>query len=173
MEGVARPRPLTKEDDRDLFDCGQETLNSWFRRNAWRNQQAGVSRTSVLTHLETGKIIGYVSLTVGEVRREFLPKSRQRNMPDPVPVFLLGQLAVDQGWQGRGFSEVLLSHAIATAVEAGQSVGSYALVTHPLNDGVRQFYLNRGFVDLSGDPKGAMYVRLKDLAISSGHDPVD
>ena len=166
MEGIERPRPLSKEDDRDSFDCGQDTLNAWFKRNAWRNQQVGVSRISVLVHSETDKIVGYVSLTVGEVRREFIPKSHQRNMPDPIPVFLLGQLAVDLGWQGRGLAEVLLSHAIVTAIEAGKNVGSFALVTHPLNDGVRKFYSDRGFIDLHGDPKGAMYVRLTDLAIS-------
>ena len=166
MEGIGRPRPLKKGDSRDSFDCGQDTLNAWFKSNAWRNQQAGVSRTSVLVHSETDKIVGYVSLTVGEVRREFLPKSRQRNMPDPIPVFLLGQLAVDLDWQGRGLSEVLLSLAIVTAIKVGKNVGSFALVTHPLNDGVRKFYSDRGFIGLHGDPKGSMYIRLTDLAIS-------
>jgi len=166
VEGIEGPRPLTKKDERDSFDCGQETLNAWFQRNAWRNQQAGVSRTSVLVHSETSKVVGYVSLTVGEVRREFLPKARQRNMPDPIPIFLLGQLAIDQRWQGKGLSEVLLSHAIVTAIEAGKNVGSFALVTHPLNDSVRRLYADRGFIDLPGDPKGAMYIRLTDLALS-------
>jgi len=155
---------LAGDDDREGFDCGQDALNAWFKRNAWRNQGAGVSRTYVLPNVDTGAIAGYVSLAVGEVRREFLPKSRQRNMPDPIPVFLLGQLAIDLRWQGRGLSDVLLSHAIVSTIHAAETVGGFALVTHPLNDGVRRFYENRGFTELPGDPKKAMFVRMKDLA---------
>lgn len=166
MEGLSRPRPLLAGDNREDFDCGQVAMNNWFRRNAWRNQQAGVSRTYVLSESSTANIAGYVSLAVGEIRREFLPKSRQRNMPDPVPVFLLGQLAVGLRWQGRALSDVLLAHAIVTTLHAAETVGSYALVTHPLNEGVREFYQKRGFTDLSGDPQGAIFVRLKDLAAS-------
>lgn len=166
MEGLSRPRPLLGDDDREAFDCGQAALNSWFKRNAWRNQQAGVSRTYVIADSGAIGIAGYVSLAVGEVRREFLPKARQRNMPDPAPVFLLGQLAVDRRWQGRGLADVLLSHAIVSALHAAEAVGGFALVTHPLNEGIRRFYESRGFSDLPGDPKGAMFVRLKDLAAS-------
>lgn len=167
MERLSRPRPLAGDDNREGFNCGQAAMNNWFRRNAWRNQQAGVSRTYVLSDSGTANVAGYVSLAVGEIRREFLPKSRQRNMPDPIPVFLLGQLAVDLRWQGRALSDVLLSHAIANTLHAAETVGSYALVTHPLNESIRQFYCNRGFTDLTGDPKGAMFVRLKDLAASA------
>lgn len=163
MEGLNRPRPLAQDDDRDSFDCGQPTLDNWLRRNAWRNQRAGVSRTYVLSDSETSAIAGYVSLAVGEVQREFLPKARQRNMPDPVPIFLLGQLAVDRRWQGRGLADVLLAHAIRMTIHAAETVGSYALVTHPLNETIRGYYENRGFSGLPGDPKGAMFIRLSDL----------
>ncbi|MCF8710416.1 hypothetical protein [Rhizorhapis sp. SPR117] len=95
MGGLTPPRPLAEEDDRDAFDCGRDSLNQWFRRNAWRNQQSGVSRTSVICDSETGRVVGYVSLSAAQIERAFVPKADQRNRPDPLPALLLGQLAVD------------------------------------------------------------------------------
>jgi hypothetical protein len=95
MAGLAPPRPLRGDDERSQFDCGRESLNQWFRRHAWHNQEANVSRTSVVCDAVTGAIVGYVSLSAAQVERAYQPKSAQRNRPNPIPAVLLGQLAVD------------------------------------------------------------------------------
>jgi hypothetical protein len=69
MAALTPPRPLTVDDNRDAFDCGRESLNGWFRRNAWRNQQADVSRVSVICDAEHGTIAGYVSLSAASIER--------------------------------------------------------------------------------------------------------
>lgn len=167
MEIIDAVRPLTAEDDRAGFDCGRTSLNNWFQRNAWRNQMTGVSRTYVLPDAEQPKQIkGYCSLAAGEIRREFLPKNRQRNMPDPVPIILLGQLAVDVKWQGKGVSKVLLAAAFTYAVHVAKTIGSFALVTHPLDDNARTFYQRWGFATLEADSRKAMYIRIRDLEAS-------
>lgn len=168
MGGLKRPRPLTKEDDRTVFDCGQGALNGWFQRHAWRNHHSDASRVSVVEDPKTGSVVGYVALSAGQIERGWLPKARQRNMPDPVPMILLGQLAVDLNWQGRGVSRLLMAHAFASALHVSKTVGSYALVTHPLNDDARRFYVRWGLSDLAGDPKGAMFIRIVDLEKSDG-----
>jgi hypothetical protein len=63
------PRPLTADDDTAAFDCGRDALNHWFRRHAWRNQELGVSRTTVICDAEAGSIVGYVSLSTAQVER--------------------------------------------------------------------------------------------------------
>ena len=98
------PRPLAADDDTAAFDCGRDALNHWFRRHAWRNQELGISRTTVICDAEAGSIVGYVSLSTAQVERAWLPKAQQRNRPDPLPAILLGQLAVDLRWQGRGIA---------------------------------------------------------------------
>jgi len=90
---ITPPRPLAETDDRDLFDCGRESLNIWFRRHAWANQAGGASRVNVIADATSGRIIGYVTLSAAQIERAFLPKPQQRNRPDPLPVTLLGQLA--------------------------------------------------------------------------------
>src|SRR5262245_45473352 len=108
MDRLSTPRPLDPGDNREIFDCGRESLNQWLRRHAWRNQQAGTSRTNVILDRQSETIAGYVTLCAGEILRAYLPKSGQRNQPDPVPVILLGQLAVDLRHQRRGVARSLL-----------------------------------------------------------------
>ena len=83
-----------------------------------------------------------------QIERAFLAKAHQRNKPDPVPVTLLGQLAVDRAHQGRGHARSLLRFALATALRASRDIGSFGVITHPLDDGVRAFYARWGFEDL-------------------------
>jgi hypothetical protein len=74
MAEVTSPRPLAEEDEQEHFDCGRESLNSWFRRHAWRNHASGISRTSVICDVTTQSIVGYVTLSAGLIEREFLAK---------------------------------------------------------------------------------------------------
>jgi predicted N-acetyltransferase YhbS len=163
MAGLTPPRPLTSADDRQTFDCGRESLNAWFRRNAWRNQQADVSRVSLICDVQTGAIAGYVSLSASSIERAHLPRSSQRNRPNPVPALLLGQLAVDLRYQGRGIAESLLFFALTTAVRVAEEIGCFCVITHPLDDGVRGFYGKYGFEDMPFDPGRSMAVRIADL----------
>ena len=163
MAGLTPPRPLTADDDREAFDCGRDSLNLWFRRHAWRNQEAGVSRTNVLCDT-AGAVVGYyVSLSAAQIERAHLPKPAQRNRPDPLPALLLGQLAVDRRHQGRGYARSLLLFGLETAVRFSKEIGCFGVVTHPLDDGVRAFYARFGFETLPFDPGRSMVVRIVDL----------
>jgi GNAT superfamily N-acetyltransferase len=171
MVAVTPPRPLAEDDDRNLFDCGRESLNTWFRRHAWANQASGALRVNVIADTMSGRIVGYVTLSASQIERAFLPKPQQRNRPDPVPVMLLGQLAVDKDYQGQGHAASLLLFALRAAWRASEIVGSVGVITHPLDDGVRGFYARRGFQDLPFDPRRAMLVRMVDLRRSFEGEP--
>jgi predicted N-acetyltransferase YhbS len=163
MAGLSPPRPLAAEDDRTGFDCGRESLNQWFHRHAWNNQALNASRTSIVCDADTGQIVGYVALSAAQIERGHLAKSQQRNRPDPLPAILLGQLAVDRRFQGRGHARSLLQFALRTAVRLAGEIGCFAVVTHPLDDGVRAFYEQFGFETLPFDPRHSMAVRILDL----------
>lgn len=163
MAGLTPPRPLEASDDRQNFDCGRESLNQWFRRNAWRNQQSGASRVSVVCDPLSHAIIGYVSLSTAQIERAYLPKPDQRNQPDPLPAILIGQLAVDLNYQRRGYAQSLLFYALTTAVRVAQDIGCVCVLTHPLDDQVRSFYRRYGFENLPFDPSASMAVRIVDL----------
>jgi GNAT superfamily N-acetyltransferase len=163
MAEVTPPRPLLERDDRTHFDCGRESLNAWFRRHAWHNHASGISRMNVICDASTQLIVGYVTLSAAQVERQFLAKAHQRNKPDPVPATLLGQLAMHLSHQGQGHARSLLQFALTAALRASREVGSFGVLTHPLDDEIRQFYRRWGFDDLPFDPRRSMNLRMVDL----------
>ena len=163
MAEVTQPRALAEDDERGDFDCGRESLNAWFRRHAWHNQTSNISRTSIIREAKTKRIVGYVSLSAAQIEREFLAKAERRNRPDPIPATLLGQLAVAKAYQGQGHARSLLRFALAAALRASREVGSFGVITHPLDDTLRAFYGRWGFEDVPFDPRRSMIVRMIDL----------
>ena len=126
MAEVTAPRPLAESDDRDGFDCGRESMNQWFRRHAWANHAAGLSRANVICD-GTGRIVGYVTLSAGQIQRAVLPKAQQRNKPDPLPATLLGQLAVHKDHQGKGYA---LEACLRCIEFARQTLAAGSLVSY-------------------------------------------
>jgi GNAT superfamily N-acetyltransferase len=118
---------------------------------------------NVICDASTQLIVGYVTLSAAQVERQFLAKAHQRNKPDPVPATLLGQLAIHLSHQGQGHARSLLQFALTAALRASREVGSFGVLTHPLDDEVRQFYRRWGFDDLPFDPRRSMIVRMVDL----------
>lgn len=166
MAAVTPPRPLLETDDRSRFDCGRDSIDAWFRQRAWANHAAGLSRVNVICDASDGQIVGFVSLSAAQIERAFLAKPHQRNKPDPVPVTLLGQLAVVRSRQGEGHARSLLLFALRTSVRAAREIGSFGVITHPIDDGLRAFYRRWGFEDLPFDPRRAMIVRIVDLEMA-------
>ena len=166
MAEVTPPRPLTETDDRATFDCGRPSLNTWFSRHGLANHVSGVSRTNVICDTLTGEIVGYVTLSSAQIERAFLAAPHRRNKPDPIPVTLLAQLAIHRDHHGHGHAKSLLHFALGTALRASREIGSFGVITHPIDDGVRAFYERLGFIDLPFDPNRSMIVRMADLEMS-------
>lgn len=162
MAEITQARPLAETDDRNAFDCGRESMNHWFRRHGWANHAAGLSRVNVICDATTDRIVGYVTLSAAQIERANLPRSHQRNKPDPIPATLLGQLAVHKDYQARGYASSLLLFALRTALRASSDIASWGVITHPLDDAMRKFYAHYGFQDLPFDPRRAMIIRMAD-----------
>ncbi|EFW60422.1 hypothetical protein SGF_02133 [Shigella flexneri CDC 796-83] len=78
-------------------------------------------------------------------------------MPNPVPVVLLGRLAVDVCIQGHGFGKWLLSDAIHRVVNLADQVGIKAVMVHAIDDDARAFYERFGFVQSVVAPNTLFY----------------
>jgi len=164
--GISPPRPLREEDDVSALDCGQSSLNKWLQNHAWRNQQTGVSRTNVICDEDTGQIIGFVTLSSGAIERGSISRKDRQGKPNPIPLTLLGQLAIDQNYAGQRLGQSLLFFALKTAKAMSEKIGSFGILTHPLNETAREFYLHYGFENIPGDTHGAMLLRMKDIDAS-------
>jgi GNAT superfamily N-acetyltransferase len=141
---VGAPEPLAASHRLDDFDCGEAVLDDWLRRRALANQSSGASRTFVVTD-EEGRVCGYYAMAAGAVSHQLATRRVRRNMPDPVPVMVLGRLAVDRRAQGMHLGASLLQDAVNRAVAVSQNAGVRALLVHALHERARQFYERYGF----------------------------
>lgn len=138
------PEPLTPTHRLDAFDCGEPALNQWLQRRALGNQSSGASRTFVVADAE-GRVFGYHALAAGAVAHAVATGVVRRNMPDPVPVLVLGRLAVDRGAQGMHLGAALLQDAVKRAVGVAEHAGVRALLVHALDEKAKRFYEHYGF----------------------------
>lgn len=145
MSEFQAPRAISPDDVLDEFDCGEPTLNSWLTRSAMRNETAGASRTLVSIHSETGRVAGFYCLSANSIVRDEAPGALARNMPNPIPLVLLGGLGVDKEYAGKGLGLSLLRHALVQALRAAETLGIRAIVVWALNDSAANFYERFGF----------------------------
>jgi len=137
------PEKLLPEHDVSKFDCAEPVLNDWLRRRALQNQQSGASSTYVV--LDKMRVAGYYSLAAGSLARETAPGRVRRNAPDPVPVVVLGRLAIDRDYQSQGLGRALLRDAILRILQAADIIGVRAILVHALSEEAKRFYEECGF----------------------------
>lgn len=140
---LTAPSHLAANHVLDEFDCGMAPLNDWLKRQARRNELSGASRSYVVC--VGSRVVGYYCLSAGAIDRAESPKSMQRNMPDPIPVLVLGRLAVDSAFHNQGIGTSLLRDAVFRSLRAAEHVGVKAMLVHAISDEAKQFYLARGF----------------------------
>lgn len=138
------PQSLTAAHRVDDFACGEPSLDDWLKRRALPNHLSGASRVFVAVD-EDGRVYGYYALAAGAVSHAFATSSIRRNMSDPVPVMVLGRLAVDQRAQGIKLGGALLHDAVRRALVVAVNAGVRALLVHALNDRAKEFYEHYGF----------------------------
>lgn len=151
---ISPPEKLTAEHDILGFDSGVSVLDDWFRRRALANEDSGSSRTYVVCVQKSA--VGYYALAVGAVAHAGTPGRVKRNMLDPVPVIVLGRLAVDKSFQGRGIGNGLLRDAVLRTVQAAEIAGIRAIVVHAISEAAKRFYQGYGFIPSPIDPMTVM-----------------
>jgi len=149
------PQPLTAVHIVDDFSCGEPVLDDWIKHRALLNQENGASRTFVVADPD-GRVLGYYALAAGAASHQAAPGYIRRNMPDPIPVLVLGRLAVDRRVQGTKLGAALLQDAIKRAAAVAQNAGVRALLVHALNERARQFYAHYGFRPSPMNPRTLM-----------------
>lgn len=161
---VSAPEPLTEAHDVTLFSCGKPALDHWLKRRALSNQRKGF--TAVLVVHEALRVVGYYGLAPTAVAPGTLPRSiRTGQPPDPVPCLLLGQLATDLSWAGKGIGTGLVKHALQRSVAAAELIGGRALMVSAMDDEAASFWRRRGFLPSKDDPF-VLYRSLGDIAAS-------
>lgn len=157
---LSAPEPLASHHQTGTFDSGVPSLDDWLRRRAKQNQASGASRTFVTC--EGVEVVGYYALASSAVAPAAAPGRFRRNMPDPVPVVVLGRLAVARSHQGHGLGRALFQDAARRVIHAAEAIGIRGLLVHALSEEARSFYLRLG-LDTSPLEPMTLMVTVADL----------
>jgi GNAT superfamily N-acetyltransferase len=134
----------------DSFDCGVPELDNWLRGRARANQVSGASRTFV--SCEGSKVVGYYALASSALAVAIAPGKFRRNMPDPIPVIVLGRLAVDRAHAGKGLGRSLFFDAGRRVLDAADIVGVRGMLVHAISARAKAFYVGLGLVESPTEP---------------------
>jgi GNAT superfamily N-acetyltransferase len=146
LVSIGAPCLLTATADVNRFCSGTAVLDDWLKRRAMGNHASGASRTYVVTDTENGQIVvGYYSLASGALAVIDAPGSIRRNMPDPIPMAILGRLAVDRAWQGKGLGVAMLQDAVLRATQAAAILAVRGILVHAISPEAKAFYEHYGF----------------------------
>jgi len=154
------PEKLNSSHQIDNFDSGDSQLNDWLKKRALKNELEGASRTYVVC--AGNVVIAYYCLANGAVAQTIATGRVRRNMPDPIPVMVIGRLAVDRNWQGQGIGRGLLRDAILRTLNTQKPgflrkplppINNYhrnpvsirAIIVHAISESAKQFYEDCGF----------------------------
>jgi predicted N-acetyltransferase YhbS len=140
---LSAPEALAAHHDTESFACGMESLDRWLKQRTLKNQATGASRTFVLC--EGRRVLAYYALASSAVAAGEATGRVKRNMPDPVPVVVLGRLAIDQSLQGQGMNRALIRDACLRVIAAADAIGIRAMVVHALSEDARAFHERIGF----------------------------
>lgn len=145
--------PLSKQHDRERFDCGVKELNDFLKKYASQNQKKHISKTFVAVSEEDNcgpqkkEALGFYTLSTGEMDHSLLP-SDIRHPKYPVSIARLARLAVDLKQQGNGVGGRLLYDALIKIRSASAAVGIFAVVVDAKDVGAKRFYEHYHFVPL-------------------------
>ena len=157
------PVLLTEAHDIEGFTSGISTLDTWLKCRAIRNQKTGASRTFVVC--EGCRVVAYYALASSAVAVVEASSRLRRNMPDPVPVVVLGRLAVDRSFQGQGIGRALVRDAGYRVIQAANIIGIRGIIVKAVSVEAKNFYEHMGFEVSPLDPMTLM-ITLADLEAS-------
>lgn len=148
---LSSPEPITADHDVEPFSCGKPALDFWLKTRALSNHEKGF--TAVMVVHQSGRVVGYYGLAPTAVLPVSLPRSIKTGQPpSPVPCLLLGQLAIDRGWAGKGVGTALLAHALQRCAQGARLIGGRAVIVNALDEQAAAYWARRGFLASKDDP---------------------
>jgi GNAT superfamily N-acetyltransferase len=141
--------PFDRSHDRGEFSCGKAPLDDFLRTLAGQYERKKYGRTYFAVRPGEKRVFGYYTLASGAVPFQHLPPKAAKKLPKhPVPVALLGRLAVDQAAQGQGLGAILLRDALRRCLALSRALGIYAIEVDAIDESAKRFYEKFGFVPL-------------------------
>lgn len=156
--------PLDSKYDTETFSCGKELLDNYFWKQAKQDVKRKLSACFVLVDKEVNRISGYYTLSSNSISHNLIPDSFKKKLPKSylsIPAILLGRLAIDKDYQGKGIGKLLLIDSLKRCFDTSDSLGVFAVIVDPLDREAERFYGKYGFIKLPDSKK--MFIPMKTI----------
>jgi len=155
---------LNKKHNRKDFDCGKELLNDYLKSQAGQDVKRKLSVCFVSSDSETNVIQGYYTLSNYSILLSSFSEQIQKKLPksyNSIPTILLGRLAIDKKYQGKGIGKILLIDALKRSYGISNEIGSFGIIVDPIDDEAKGFYQKYDFIELPDS--GKMFIATQTL----------
>ena len=125
-------------------------MNEWLQKTAKQHQDKDLARTYIAaTPEKPQEIIGFFSLLATAISTEGMAGTK---LPLEVSAGLLGRLAVDHRFFGKGIGEHLLLAAFDIVLKISEAIGLQCIVVDAIDARAVTFYEKYGFESLTDRP---------------------
>lgn len=156
--------PLQSKHKKSDFSCGKELLDNYIQKQANQDIKRKLAVCFVVCVTKTNAIKGYYTLSNNSIPINTIPEYLRKKLPRSyknIPTTLLGRLAIDNHFQGKGIGKLLLVDALKRSFEISKTLGSFAVVVDPIDVEAEKFYLKYGFIQLPDSKK--MFLPMKTI----------
>lgn len=157
---------LNNYHNRSNFDCGNEMLNNYLKFQAGQDMKRKLAVCFVYINTRSQQIIGYYTLSNTSIPLDYFPDSIKKKLPSSyksIPTTLLGRLAIDKKYQGKGEGEKILIHALKKCLDTSLQIASFAVVVDPIDIHAEIFYYKYDFIKLPDSQK--MFLSMKTIGM--------
>lgn len=146
--------PISKNINKNDFDCGIDDLNLYLRQFAIPNDKKNIGKTFVaVSENKKSQVLGYYTVSMAQVIFNELPDTVKKGIPKyPVPAMRIGKLAVDMRFQGNDIGALLLRNALLRAISISSEVAIYCVIVDAINEKAKSFYIKYGFIPFYENP---------------------
>ncbi len=147
---------LNKKHNRKDFDCGKELLNDYLKTQASQDIKRKLSVCFVLSDSITNHVHGFYTLSNYSIPLGCFSEQIQKKLPksySSIPTTLLGRLAIDKKYQGKGIGKILLIDALKRSYGVSNEIGSFGIIVDPIDDEAKRFYRKYDFIELPDSGK--------------------
>jgi GNAT superfamily N-acetyltransferase len=156
--------PLDTKRDRKDFSCGKDLPDNYFRKQVNQDVKRKLAVCFTLIDEESSNIAGYYTLSSNSISNNLIPDSYRKKLPksySSIPTMLIGRLAIDKNFQGKGIGKLLLIDALKRCFDTSDTIGAFAVIVDPLDLEAEKFYEKYGLIILPDS--GKMFLPMKTI----------
>ncbi len=156
---------LDSKHNKSSFTSGKYLLDNYLQKQVSQDVKRKLAVCFVIAEESSNRVKGYYTLSNSTIPAQWIPLDIRKKLPsayNAIPTTLIGRLAIDSDFQGKGLGKLLLVDALRRCYELSFQLGSFAVIVNPLGLEAIRFYQKYGFIELPDS--GKMFLSMRTIS---------